>query len=207
METAFFDNDEYGMQMVYAICSRYRYLDSVNQRKSIVEDIRPLVYVHPRPDSFVSFLTEELSRRGRKYLWDQQNWQNDLNLLIRDLKELLIIRRISEEVHLTLDEKFRQESLAQTDGRFLKVLLTYAPSVPAECVALQLARYISASPQDPRSATADVMTMIFRHLPYLETLKESFLLDPELRKRYCHPDKDPRLSYAQYLADMLQSHL
>ena len=207
METAFFDNDEYCMQMVYAICSRYRYLDSVNQRRSIVEDIRPLVYVHPRPDSFVSFLTDELSRRGRKYLWDQQNWKNDLNLLIRDLKELLIIRRISEEVHLTLDDKFRQESQAQTDGRFLEMLLTYSPVLPTECVALQLARYISAFPQETRSAVAGVVTMIFRHLPYPETLKESFLLDPELRKRYCHPDQDPRLSYALYLADELQLHL
>ncbi|STQ07484.1 Uncharacterised protein [Enterobacter cloacae] len=145
----------------------------------------------PRPDSFVSFLTDELSRRGRKYLWDQQNWQNDLNLLIRDLKELLIIRRISEEVHLTLDEKFRQESQAQTDGRFLEMLLTYSPALPTECVALQLVRYISAFPQETRSAVAGVVTMIFRHLPYPETLKESFLLDPELRERYCHPDQDP----------------
>ncbi|EIM6275741.1 hypothetical protein LNS24_004355 [Salmonella enterica] len=207
METAFFDNDEYGMQMVYAICSRYRYLDSVSQRKSIIGDIQALIYVHPRPDSFVSFLTEELSRRGRKYLWDQRNWQNDLNLLIQELEYKLVARGVSEEVQLTHDDEFRQHCQARNDDRFIKVLLTYAPSVPAECVALQLARYISASSQEPRNATADLMTMIFHHLPYLETLKESFLLDPELRERYCHPDKDPRLSYAQYLADVLQSHL
>ncbi|EJO8074297.1 hypothetical protein Q3R63_004418 [Salmonella enterica] len=204
METAFFDNDDYCMLMVHAICSRYRYLGSDEQRKAIVGDIRPLVYVHPRPESFMQYLTDELSRKGRKYLWDQQNWQDGLNLLIRDLKELLVVRSITEEVHLTLDKEFRQQSQAQTDGRFLERLLTYAPALPAGCVALQLARYIKSFPDEPYAAAAGVVTMIFRHLPYIELLKESFLLEPELREKYLHPEQDPRLSYALYLADELQ---
>lgn len=207
METAFFDNDDYCMLMVYAICARYRYLDSYTQRKSVVDDIRPLIYVHPRPESFMQYLTDELSRRGRKYLWDQENWEKDLNLLIRDLKELLTVRSITEEVHLTLDEEFRQQSQAQTDGRFLERLLTYAPALPVGCVALQLARYIKGFPGEPYAAAAGVVTMIFRHLPYADLLKESFLLDPGLREKYCHPEQDPRLSYALYLADELQQHL
>ncbi|EBA8944037.1 TPA: hypothetical protein ACHYVN_004087 [Enterobacter hormaechei] len=207
METAFFDNDEYSMQMVYAIFHRHRQFDRASLHDALVGELRLIINAHPRPDSFTTLLTETLSRRGRKYLSNQEHWESDLAKLFGALNHALSVRTATDETLRTWSEEDRRISQFQTDGEFIALLLNYAPVLPPDCIALQLVRYINGYPWIPHRITAVVVTMIFRHLPYPETLKESFLLDPELRERYCHPDQDPRLSYALYLADELQLHL
>lgn len=207
METAFFDNDDYVMLMVDAICRRYKALDSEAQRQAIVEDIRPLIYVHPRPDSFMKSLNERLSRQGRKYLADQQNWQYDLATLISALDNALFVRTTTDETLRTWSEEDRRISQFQKDGEFMALLLHYAPVLPSECIALQLVRYINGYPAIPHSITAAVVTMIFRNLPHLDLLDETMMMEPAKRDEYFTPDRDPRLSYALYLADTLYSYL
>lgn len=207
MDTAFFDNDEYGILMVDAICRRYTALDSKAQRQAIVEDIRPLIYVHPRPDSFMAALNERLTQQGHKYLSDQQNWQHDLATLISALNNALFVRRTTEETLRTWSEEDRRISQFQTDGECMALLLRYAPVLPPECIALQLVRYINGYPAIPHGITAAVVTMIFRNLPHLELLNDSLMMEPAIRDEYFTPDTDPRLSYALYLADTLYSSL
>lgn len=206
METAFFDNDEYCMVMVHAICLRYRHLDSTAQHKALVGDLRLIIYVHPRPDSFTMLLTETLSRQGRKYLSDQDDWQSDLAKLISALNNALFVRTATDETLRTWSEEDRRISQFQTDGEFMALLLRYAPVLPSECIALQLVRYINGYPAIPHSITAAVVTMIFRHLPHLELLDDSLMMKPAIRDEFS-PDKDPRLSYALHLADTLYSYL
>lgn len=92
METAFFDNDEYCMVMAHAICHRYRHLDSAAQHKAMLGDLRLIIYVHPRPDTFTTLLTETLSRQGRKYMSNQDNWESDTAKLISALNNALFVR-------------------------------------------------------------------------------------------------------------------
>ncbi|MGE2511325.1 hypothetical protein [Citrobacter freundii] len=207
METAFFDNDEYCMVMAHAICRRYRHLDSAAQHKAMLGDLRLIIYVHPRPDTFTALLTETLSRQGRKYLSDQDNWESDLAKLISALNNALFVRTKTDEIHSTWSEEDRRISQFQTDGRFMELLLRNAPVVPPACIALQLVRYINGYPAIPQSITVAVVTMIFRNLPHIDLLDESLMMEPAIRDEYYIPDRDPRLSYALYLADTLYSYL
>ncbi|AYN25652.1 hypothetical protein D8682_00320 (plasmid) [Buttiauxella sp. 3AFRM03] len=207
METAFFDNDEFCMLMVHAICRRHRHLESAAQRKALVGELRLIIYVHPRPESFTILLTETLSRQGRKYLSDQDDWQSNLAKIISALNNALFVRTTTDEIHSTLSEEDRCISQFQTDGRFMELLLRYAPVVPPACIALQLVRYINVYPAIPHSITAAVVTMIFRNLPHLELLDDSLMMEPAIRDEYFTPDTDPRLSYALFLADTLYSYL
>lgn len=207
LETAFFDNDEYCMVMVHAICRRYRHLESAAQRKALVAELRLIIYVHPRPDSFTTLLTETLSRQGRKYLSDQEHWQSDLAKLISALNHALFVRTATDETLRTWSEEDRHISQFQTDGEFMALLLHYAPVLPPACVALQLVRYINGYPAIPHSITAAVVTMIFRNLPHSDLLDEHLVMEPAIRDEYFIPDRDPRLSFALYLADTLYTYL
>ena len=207
MKTAFFDNDEYCMQMVYAICHRHRQFDSASLHDALVGELRLIINAHPSPDSFTTLLTETLSRRGRKYLSNQEHWESDLAKLFGALNHALSVRTATDETLRTCSEEDRRISQFQTDGEFIALLLNYAPVLPPDCIALQLVRYINGYPWIPHRITAVVVTMIFRNLPHKELLDEFLKMEPSIRDEYFISDRDPRLSYALYLADELQLHL
>ncbi|WP_303745487.1 hypothetical protein [Enterobacter hormaechei] len=207
MDQALLDNDDHCIQLVEAIGYRHARQGSKAQRKATVEEIRALIYVHPNPTQLVEKMATHLSRRGRRYMSDQQNWAEDLELLIRDVTATLKIREISDKVHSTLLEEYRKDSEGQTQYGFIELMLTYAPALPTDCVTRQLVRFIQLHPDEPHAAAAVAVTMIFRHLPHRELLENGSFSEPERMAEYVRPDQDPRLTYALYLADQLLEQL
>lgn len=155
----------------------------------------------------MALLKDTLLRKGRKYVSDQNNWQRDLVTLISALDTALFVRTTTNDILSTRSEEDRHISQFQTDGEFMALLLRYAPALPPACVALQLVRYINGYPAIPHCITAAVVTMIFRNLPHSDLLDEALGMEPATREEYFIPDRDPRLSYALYLADTLYTYL
>lgn len=207
MDQALLDNDDHCIELVEAIGYRHARSDSKTQRMATVEEIRALIYVHPRPVQLVEKMTNHLARRGRRFMSDQQNWNGDLELLLRDLTATLKIREMSDEIHSTLLDEYRHDSEWQSQYRFIELMLTYAPALPTDSVTRQLVRFIHLHPDEPHAAAAVAVTMIFRHLPHRELLEDGSFSEPERMAEYVRPDQDPRFTYALYLADELQELL